>query len=116
AATDAVETTPAQVIARYPHDARAFTQGLLYYAGALYESTGLYGQSTLRRVAIADGAVLAQSRLPRHYFGEGLARVDAHLIQLTWQAGVAFVYDLATFARRGTLPYSGEGWGLTWDG
>src|SRR5690625_669804 len=63
AATDAVETTPAQVIARYPHDARAFTQGLLYYAGALYESTGLYGQSTLRRVAIADGAVLAQSRL-----------------------------------------------------
>lgn len=116
AASDSVSVTPAQVVARYPHDARAFTQGLLYYAGALYESTGLYGQSSLRRVTINDGVIQLQSRLPKRYFGEGLARVGAQLIQLTWKAGIAFVYDLSTFKHIKTLHYRGEGWGLTWDG
>ena len=116
AAGASISVTQAHVVARYPHDARAFTQGLLYAAGALYESTGLYGQSSLRRVTLTDGGIEAQSRLPRRYFGEGLARVGARLIQLTWKSGVAFVYDLATLERVRTLHYHGEGWGLAWNG
>ncbi|HLQ86621.1 MAG TPA: glutaminyl-peptide cyclotransferase [Salinisphaeraceae bacterium] len=106
----------AVVVARYPHDAGAFTQGLLFYHGHLYESTGLHGHSSLRRVALATGEILAQTDLEQRYFGEGLARVGNQLLQLTWKAGVAFVYDLPDGELARIMRYSGEGWGLTFDG
>lgn len=109
-------TTRAQVVAQLPHDATAFTQGLLYYRGYLYESTGLHGRSSLRRVDIGSGQVVMQIPLARHYFGEGLARIGQHLFQLTWKAGVAFVYALPHMRRIGRFHYTGQGWGLTADG
>lgn len=105
-----------RVVAAYPHDREAFTQGLLWHAGALYESTGLYGRSTLRRVALVTGAVERRVDLPPRLFGEGLARVGDRLVQLTWQEEVALVWDLATFAGRAEHRYAGEGWGLCYDG
>lgn len=117
-----------QVLATYPHDPQAFTQGLLWHEGALYESTGLRGQSSLRRVDLQSGAVLHKLPVSRpadqlsganalpDYFAEGLALVDDRLIQLTWTEGQAFVYDLATFERLETYSYEGEGWGLCYDG
>ena len=104
------------VLAVYPHDTDAFTQGLLLHEGSLYESTGRYGQSTLREVELVSGEVLRQYELPDEYFGEGLALVDDRLIQITWQEGSAFVYDLATFDLIDTFSYDGEGWGLCYDG
>lgn len=104
------------VIASAPHDPGAFTQGLLYYRGAFYESTGIRGASRLRRVDPATGRVLKQIQLPPDYFGEGLARVGKRLYWLTWQSGRAFVFDADTFEQLDTLQYTGEGWGLTWDG
>jgi len=98
-----------------PHDPRAFTQGLLIHDGFFYESTGLYGQSTLRKVDMQTGEVLQQLSLPAEFFAEGLALVGERLIQLTWQEQVAFVYDLETFERRETFTYIGEGWGLCYD-
>jgi glutamine cyclotransferase len=98
-----------------PHDPRAFTQGLLIHDGFFYESTGLYGQSTLRKVDMQIGEVLQQLSLPAEFFAEGLALVGERLIQLTWQEQVAFVYDLETFERRETFTYIGEGWGLCYD-
>jgi glutamine cyclotransferase len=110
----------AEEVARYPHDTDAFTQGLLWYDGALYESTGLYGRSSLRRVRLADGAVQAIRYLPDDVFGEGLARVGEELVQLTWRAGVAYRWPVAGF-ERGEPPlethaYEGEGWGVCHDG
>ncbi len=109
-----------EVVARYSHDDDAFTQGLLWHDGALYESTGLYGESTLRRVALDDGARLAVRYLPDDVFAEGLARVGDELIQLTWRAGVAYRWPLDGF-EQGEPPlashaYAGEGWGLCHDG
>lgn len=104
------------VINVYPHDANAFTQGLLWHNGYLYESTGLYGESTLRRVDIASGEPLESLSLDDAYFAEGLELVDGKLIQLTWQAGIAFVYDFASFERIDAIEYEGEGWGLCTDG
>jgi glutamine cyclotransferase len=104
------------VVARYPHDTTAFTQGLLLAGGALYESTGLYGESSLRRVDLATGRVLDSLRLGRAYFAEGLATLDGRLYQLTWQEGRVFVYDRATLAPLDTLALDGEGWGLATDG
>jgi glutamine cyclotransferase len=98
-----------------PHDPSAFTQGLLIHDGFFYESTGLYGQSTLRKVDMQTGEVLQQLSLPVEFFAEGLALVGERLIQLTWQEQVAFVYDLETFERRETFTYIGEGWGLCYD-
>ena len=98
-----------------PHDPSAFTQGLLIHDGFFYESTGLYGQSTLRKVDMQTGEVLQQLSLPAEFFAEGLALVGERLIQLTWQEQVAFVYDLETFERRETFTYIGEGWGLCYD-
>ncbi|HEX5759102.1 MAG TPA: glutaminyl-peptide cyclotransferase [Thermoanaerobaculia bacterium] len=106
----------ARIVAVYPHDPQAFTQGLLWHRGALYESTGQYGASSLREVELASGKVLRRADLPRRLFGEGLARVEDRLIQLTWQEGVALVWGAADFARRGELAYTGEGWGLCFDG
>jgi glutamine cyclotransferase len=104
-----------RVINVYPHDPAAYTQGLLYRDGFLYESTGLRGSSSLRKVRLQTGEVLQQRRIDQAHFAEGLADWKDHLVQLTWQSNVAFVYDRASFAPRRTFSYSGEGWGLTSD-
>jgi glutamine cyclotransferase len=104
-----------RVVKAYPHDANAFTQGLIYRQGFLFESTGRNGQSTLRKVKLETGEVVQQHRLDRAYFAEGLAEWNGQLVQLTWQSKIAFVYDLATFAPRRTFGYPGEGWGLARD-
>ena len=104
------------VLAVYPHDDQAFTQGLLWDGGYLYESTGLWGQSSLRRVDIESGQPLQQVALDDAYFAEGLERVGDKLIQLTWRAGTAFVYDFETFELLDMITYKGEGWGLCYDG
>jgi len=97
----------------YPHDPRAFTQGIEYRAGALYEGTGLNGQSTLRRVDLATGKVLQQAALAPEYFGEGITTWGETILQLTWQSQLGFVYDRNTFKQLRTFKYTGEGWGLT---
>jgi glutaminyl-peptide cyclotransferase len=104
------------VVRSYPHDREAFTQGLLYHDGVLYESTGLHGRSSIRRVRLETGEVLQIRPVDARYFGEGLALWKDSLIQLTWQSGIGFVYDLKTFDLRRTFTYPGEGWGLTHDG
>jgi glutaminyl-peptide cyclotransferase len=104
-----------RVVRTYPHDAAAYTQGLIYREGFLYESTGLNGQSTLRRVKLETGEVVQQHRLDTAYFAEGLAEWNGQLVQLTWRSNIAFVYDLASFVPRRTFGYTGEGWGLTRD-
>lgn len=110
-----------KVISVRTHDPQAFTQGLALHENNLFESTGLYGQSTLRHVDALSGKVLRQINLPDTFFGEGIAVVRDNLIQLTWQEGVAFVYDLASFLRgellyATSIPYEDEGWGLAFDG
>jgi glutaminyl-peptide cyclotransferase len=105
-----------QVVNVFPHDANAYTQGLLFVDGVLLESTGREGQSSLRRVELQTGKVLSQVNVPRPYFAEGLALLNGKLFQLTWQHGVGFIYDAATFDKLGEFKYSGEGWGLTTDG
>src|SRR5450631_3956367 len=97
----------------YPHDPGAFTQGLQYAGGMLYEGTGWNGRSSIRKVKLETGEVLQQRDLAAQYFGEGITVWQSSLIQLTWQSGVAFVYDKGTFDVRRTFAYSGEGWGLT---
>ena len=105
-----------EVVATYPHDPAAFTQGLLLHDGTLYESTGNYGDSSLRKVEVETGKVLARTNLPPELFGEGLALVGGELVQLTWREGLALVYDLAGFEKKRRVPYDGEGWGLCFDG
>src|SRR3954465_14572805 len=100
----------------YPHDPDAFTQGLLFHDGVLYESTGRNGYSSLRKVRLESGEVLQKIDVPDTYFAEGLALAGSRLVQLTWQSQVGFVYDLATFAKLGTFDYKGEGRGLTTTG
>jgi glutaminyl-peptide cyclotransferase len=104
-----------RVIHAYPHDQQAFTQGLVYVDGHLYESTGIEGRSTLRQVELETGRILQFHELPTRYFAEGLTDWKNTLIQLTWQSHVAFVYDRATFRLLHTFSYTGEGWGLTHD-
>ena len=104
------------VVRIYPHDPEAFTQGLVYLDGFLYESTGLPGRSTIRKVKLETGEVIQRHRLARQYFGEGLTHWESQLVQLTWQTNIGFVYDRATFKVRDTFTYTGEGWGLTQDG
>ena len=111
-----VEYLEPEVLAEYPHDTSAYTQGLLWRRGVLYESTGKYGRSALRKVDLESGRVLQSHQLGDSYFGEGLARVGERLIQLTWDEKVAFVYNLETFEPLDTLSYRGEGWGLCFDG
>ena len=106
----------AQILKRYAHDPQAFTQGLIFHQGKLYESTGLYGQSTLRQVDLETGQVQQLIRLPEKVFGEGLVLWKDKLIQLTWRAGVAFVFDLNTLKFEKQFRYATEGWGLTHDG
>jgi glutamine cyclotransferase len=105
-----------KVISTRPHDTSAYTQGLVWHEGRLYESAGLYGQSSLRQVDPATGEVRRRVDLPQQYFAEGLARVGDRLIQITWNEGAALVYRLSDFQKVGELRYTGEGWGLCHDG
>ena len=105
-----------QVIHTYTHDAQAYTQGLIYLDGHLYESTGLQGRSSLRMEDLETGSILKFQDVPSQYFAEGLANWGNTLLQLTWQNHVALVYDRATFHFLHALMYTGEGWGLTQDG
>lgn len=104
-----------KVLAEIPHDAAAFTQGLLFHEGYFYESTGLYGHSSLRKIKANNGDLVRKHKLKRRYFGEGLARVGQQLIQLTWQEGQALVYDINDFSQQRVFHYQGEGWGLCFD-
>ena len=105
-----------RVVHIYPHDPQAFTQGLEYRAGFLYEGTGLRGRSTLRKVELRTGKVLREIALDAGFFGEGITVIDGRVVQLTWQAQEGFVYDLQTLRLVRTFQYPGEGWGLTNDG
>ena len=100
----------------FPHDTTAYTQGLLFHERHLYESTGQYGESTLRKVNPENGAVVAQVALDSAHFGEGLALVGDTLVQLTWKEGVALLYGVDSLESRGRFNYEGEGWGLCFDG
>ena len=111
-----VEELKVQILETYPHDTGAFTQGLLMHGGVLYESTGMIGHSSLREVDLTTGRVLRIHDVPPPFFAEGLALVGEHLIQLTWQNEVAFVYERATFAPRRQFTYTTQGWGLCYDG
>lgn len=108
----ATEALPYEVVRTLPHDTAAFTQGLLFHRGLFYESTGIYGQSTLREVDPDSGRVLRKRALPRDHFGEGLALHANRLYQLTWREGVVWVYDADTLETVGSLPLQGQGWGL----
>jgi glutaminyl-peptide cyclotransferase len=105
-----------EVVNAYPHDPAAFTQGLIYHDGYLYESTGLYGESSLRVVELETGKVLQQVDLLPQYFGEGLTLWEDTLVQVTWREGTGFVYGLDTFSLFRQFTYPTEGWGLTHDG
>lgn len=106
----------ADIVAAYPHDPAAFTQGLFYADGVLYESTGLKGKSTLRKVRIETGEVLQKIALPPEIFGEGIAPADDRIIALSWRSQTGFVFDAKTLKERRRFTYAGEGWGLTSDG
>ena len=107
--------SPATVVATYPHDPQAFTQGLEYYRGFLYESTGIAGRSTLRKVVLETGTVLKKMALPAQHFGEGLTIFRGKIYQLTWTSKTGFIYDLASLRQTGEFHYDSEGWGLTHD-
>jgi glutamine cyclotransferase len=104
-----------QIVEVYPHDPKAFTQGLQFVDGALYEGTGQVGESSIRKVELATGTVLQQRAVPAPHFGEGITVWKNDLIELTWQTHIAFVYDRATFEPKKQFKYPGEGWGLTQD-
>ena len=105
-----------RIVKTYPHDPAAYTQGLIYVDGALYESTGLQGRSTLRKVDLETGRPVQQYAVVSQYFAEGLTNWGADLIQLTYQTQTGFVYERATLKLKSSFPYTGEGWGLTHDG
>jgi glutaminyl-peptide cyclotransferase len=102
------------VVRTIPHDAKAFTQGFLWYKGLLYESTGQYGQSSLRCIDPADGRIIKNVAVP-DVFAEGLCIMDSFLVQLTWKERAAIKYSMADFSIKGSFSYDGEGWGLTSD-
>jgi glutaminyl-peptide cyclotransferase len=106
----------AEIIRAYPHDPQAFTEGLFFLHGALYESTGLEGRSEVRKEDLETGRVLQRLRLAPSYFGEGIAAFGRRLYELTWKNQVGFIYDLETFRPLGRFAYQGEGWALTEDG
>ena len=115
----ALAETPRQygytVVNSYPHDPGAFTQGLLWRDGFLYESTGLHGRSSVRKVTLETGVPEQERLIDSHYFGEGVVDWKDRLISLTWQDEVGFIFDLATFEKVGEFSYPGEGWALTRD-
>jgi glutaminyl-peptide cyclotransferase len=116
AATLAFGADSYRIVHTYPHDPQAYTQGLVYLDGHLYESTGLNGRSSLRMVDLETGRVLQSAPVPSQYFAEGLTSWGSTLVQLTWQSHVAFVYDRFSFRLLRTLHYNCDGWGLTQDG
>jgi glutamine cyclotransferase len=105
-----------EVVRSFPHDPEAFTQGLVYDAGFLYEGTGLEGRSSLRKVRVETGEILQRVDLDPQYFGEGVAIVEHKILQLTWKSQIGFVYDVASFRRLLDFSYTGEGWGLAANG
>jgi len=118
---EAVDTTGTalytfRIVNVYPHDPEAFTQGLVFHRGYLYEGTGLYGASTLRKIELKTGKIKKMNRLPEEFFGEGITICRNRLIQLTWLSCTGFVYDPQSFRLLGTFTYSTEGWGITCDG
>ena len=119
--TQAAISDPAPVVGyrivnTYPHDPRAFTQGLFFVDGILYEGTGLRGRSSLRKVELQTGNILLARQLPARFFGEGITSYGNRIIQLTWRARVGFVYDRQTFQLLDRFNYPTEGWGITHDG
>lgn len=112
----AVDLLDYEVVNTYPHRRHAFTQGLTFDQGFLWEGTGQHGRSSVAKIRLKDGVVLASRRLPARYFGEGITLFNGRLLQLTWNAETLFVYDAATLKLQSTLPYRGEGWGLTHNG
>ena len=105
-----------ELINAYPHDRTAYTQGLAFENGFIYEGTGLYGESSLRKVNLNTGEVLQQHTHPSRYFGEGITVLDDKIFQVTWRSRVAFVYDRDNFRVLNTFSYEGQGWGITYDG
>jgi glutamine cyclotransferase len=105
-----------KIVHTYPHDPGAFTQGLVFSDGYLYEGTGMVGESSVRKVELSSGKVVQKIDLPAPYFGEGIVLWKDKLIELTWQSKIGFVYDRATFKQLRTFTYSREGWGITQDG
>ena len=114
--TEAVQTYTYKVINTYPHDSKAFTQGLVFEHGSLYEGTGLYGDSSLRKIHLETGEIEQIYRLPKKFFGEGITIYKNSIIQLTWQSRIGFVYDIQSFGLMQKFRYSTEGWGITHDG
>jgi len=112
----AIPTYGVEVIHVYPHDPTAYTEGLFYLDGYLYESTGLEQHSSIRKVKLETGEVLQKIEIPAQYFGEGIVNWNGRLISLTWRSHLGFLFDLANFKRQGEFHYEGEGWALTQDG
>jgi glutamine cyclotransferase len=111
-----IPTYTFEVVNSWPHDCKAFTQGLVFYQNLFFESTGQYGESSLRRVEPLTGKVLKKVKVDREYFAEGIAIFQGKIFQLTWESHKGFIYDLESFERVGEFTYDGEGWGLTHDG
>ena len=110
-----IATYSFEVVNAFPHDPAAFTQGLVFHEGALLESTGQYGSSSLRAVELQTGKVLKKVIVPEQFFAEGMTVFQGKIFQLTWQNRKGFIYDLRSFQLRGEFPYSSQGWGLTND-
>lgn len=115
-AGEAVPRYGYKVVKVYPHDTQAFTQGLKFHRGDIFESTGQYGESQLRRVALSTGEVVQRKALPARYFGEGIEILGKKVYQLTWRSKKVFIYDLETFAAAGSRRITTEGWGLAYNG
>ncbi len=113
AAAKPIPTYAARVVASYPHDSGAFTQGLFFKDGYLYESTGLKGRSTIRKVVLESGKVVQAAAMPADVFGEGISDWADSIVALTWTEGTGFVLDLKALTLRRQFSYRGEGWGLT---
>ncbi len=105
-----------KIINTYPHDRNAFTQGLLFEDGVLYESTGLYGRSSLRKADLESGCIIQYCNLPQQFFGEGITLYKDKIIWLTWRSGTGFVFDKNDFKLLQSFKYPTEGWGITNDG
>ena len=112
----AIPICTVRIVNTFPHDRAAYTQGLVFEDGGFYEGTGLYGQSTLRRVVLESGEVVRATSLLPEYFGEGIVTWQDQIVQLTWKSGVGFIYDKGGFELLDTFPYPTEGWGITHDG
>ncbi len=113
---DSADVYDCRIVNKFPHDSDAFTQGLVFDGGFVYEGTGLHGRSSIRKVGLLSGKILQSRNLREEYFGEGITIFEDRIIQLTWQSGVGFVYDKESFKLHRQFNYDGEGWGITHDG